>query len=80
MDQQMPNDTALTVRAYHDAWTSKDFDRAAALLATDLTVEVPVNEYPTARSFIAALAAFETMVTKVEVLRSTTPFRFAPPA
>ena len=50
--------TAEIVRAYHDAWTAKDFAAASALLADDLEVEVPVNEYPTAGSFAAALAGF----------------------
>ena len=63
-----PQDTATIVRAYHDAWTSKDFVSAAALLAPALTVEVPVNDYPTAESFAAALESFGSMVTKVELL------------
>ena len=60
--------TAEIVRAYHDAWTAKDFAAASALLADDLEVEVPVNEYPTAGSFAAALAGFGAMVTDVELL------------
>jgi ketosteroid isomerase-like protein len=64
----MPLDTAATVRAYHEAWTSKDSIRAAALLADTLKVEVPVNEYPTAESFAAALTGFASMVTGVELL------------
>jgi SnoaL-like domain len=56
------------VRAYHDAWTSKAFDEAAALLADDLVVEVPINDYPTAQSFAAALKGFGPMVTKVDLL------------
>jgi ketosteroid isomerase-like protein len=31
-------DTAEVVRAYHDAWTRKDYARARALLAGTLTV------------------------------------------
>jgi len=63
-----PNDTAAVVRAYHDAWTSRDFAGAAALLADTLVVEVPVNDYPTARSFAAALEGFGSMVTRVDLL------------
>lgn len=37
------HDTAEVVRAYHDAWARKDYDRARALLADTLTVEVPVS-------------------------------------
>lgn len=61
-------ETARIVRAYHVAWTAKDFAAASALLADTLVVEVPVNEYPTAESFAAALASFGAMVTKVELL------------
>jgi len=64
----MTSDPAVIVRAYHDAWTSKDFGMAAALLADDLAVEVPVNEYPTAESFAAALAGFGSTVTSVDLL------------
>ena len=61
-------DTAAIVRTYHDAWTSRDFARAAALLADTLTVEVPVNDYPTAASFAVALEGFGSMVTSVSLL------------
>jgi ketosteroid isomerase-like protein len=61
-------DAAAVARAYHAAWTGKDFDRAAALLADDLTVEVPINEYPTAESFVAALTGFGSMTTSVDLL------------
>lgn len=63
-----PHDTAAIIRAYHDAWTSRDFAGAAALLAGTLTVEVPVNHYPTAESFAAALRSFGSMVTRVDLL------------
>lgn len=63
-----PHDTATIVRAYHGAWTTKDFAAAAALLADTLVVEVPVNDYPTTESFAAALASFGSMVSKAELL------------
>lgn len=63
----MPDAAAIS-RAYHDAWTAGDFAGAAALLAGDLAVEVPVNHYPTAESFAAALQGFGSMVTKVDLL------------
>jgi ketosteroid isomerase-like protein len=63
-----PNDTATIIRAYYDAWTAKDFDLAASLLAGDLTVEVPVNAYPTTGSFAAALRSFGSMSTRAELL------------
>jgi hypothetical protein len=66
----MPHDTAAIIRAYHDAWTTKNFGKATALLADTLKVEVPVNEYPTAESFATALTGFASMVTGVELLAS----------
>jgi ketosteroid isomerase-like protein len=65
----MTTDEPLTTaRVYHRAWTAKDFDRATALLADDLAVEVPVNDYPTAASFATALQAFGSMTRGVELL------------
>ena len=61
-------DTAEVVRAYHDAWTRKDYTRARALLSGTLAVEVPVNDYPTAESFAAALESFGSMVSSAELL------------
>jgi SnoaL-like protein len=60
--------TRATVRAYHQAWTSRRFDQAVALLADELRVEVPINAYPTKASFAAALTAFGGMATRVTVL------------
>lgn len=60
--------TLAIVRRYHHGWTHKDFPAASALLAEDLNVEVPVNAYPTAASFAAALAAFGGLSQRVELL------------
>jgi ketosteroid isomerase-like protein len=62
------NDTAAVIRAYYDAWTAKDFDQAVSLLARELTVEVPVNDYPTTESFAAALKSFGSMSTRADLL------------
>ncbi len=56
------------VRAYHDAWTARDFDTAVSLLAGDLEVEVPINDYPTTESFASALRSFGAQATRVELL------------
>ena len=61
-------DTAAIVCAYYDAWTAKNFDQAVSLLAPGLTVEVPVNEYPDARSFAAALKNFGSMTANAELI------------
>ena len=62
------NNTGAVIRAYYDAWTAKDFDRAVSLLAGELKVEVPVNDYPTTESFAAALKSFGSMSTRAELL------------
>jgi hypothetical protein len=55
-------------RAYHRAWTSKDFDTAIRLLAPSLKVEVPINDYPTMQAFAEALVGFASMVRSVDLL------------
>jgi len=62
------DDTLSVVRAYYDGWTTKHFGSAIRLLAKDLKVEVPVNEYPTTESFAEALSGFGSLVKRVELL------------
>ena len=62
------NDAWPVVEAYHRDWTSKRFDEAIELLAVDLKVEVPINDYPTRKSFAEALANFGSMVDHVDLL------------
>jgi ketosteroid isomerase-like protein len=65
----MTTDHALEiVRRYHDGWTSRNYQQAIELLASDLIVEVPINEYPTKESFADALRNFGELVTDIEVL------------
>ena len=61
-------DALQTARDYHDAWTSRDFARATSLLAGDLAVEVPINNYPTPESFGDALRGFGSMVERTRLL------------
>jgi hypothetical protein len=61
-------DASAVVHAYHEAWTSKDFDTAENMLADDLVVEVPINDYPTAKSFAAAVAGTASITTNVDLL------------
>jgi ketosteroid isomerase-like protein len=64
-DQPAPLDVA---HAYQDAWRRADFAAAAALLAPELVVEMPVNEYPTREAFVEALAGFAVHVNAVDML------------
>lgn len=61
-------DTDAIIRAYYDAWTSGDFSQAGSLLAPELKVEVPVNDYRDAAAFATALEAFGMMTTRSELL------------
>src|SRR5262245_48404238 len=62
------DETRSVVRAYHRAWTSGDHERSVSLLAPDLEVEVPINNYPSAESFAEALRGFAPLVQRVEIL------------
>jgi ketosteroid isomerase-like protein len=64
----MKDEALSLVQAYFQGWTTKDFTAASQLLAPDLKVEVPINEYPTAESFANALAGFGAIVKHVELL------------
>ena len=69
----MPTDTEASevqqvVHAYHRAWTTGEFDRAASLLSPSLEVEVPINAYPTREAFADALGEFGSRVDSVTVL------------
>jgi len=63
-----PDDAVSVAREYHDAWTATEYERAGSLLADEIVVEVPINEYPTKASFAQALAAFGSIVRHVELL------------
>lgn len=61
--------TALDIaRRYHDAWTGGQYATAASLLAPNLVVEVPINEYPDAASFASAVETFGSMSRSVTLL------------
>ena len=65
----MDESSALSVvQAYHRAWTGKRFDEAAGYLAESLTVEVPINSYPTKASFLQAVRFTREMTSGIEVL------------
>lgn len=64
----MANEARSIANAYFRRWTAGRFDEAVALLDPSLTVEVPVNDYPTRASFAAALEGFGGLVEQVELL------------
>ena len=55
-------------RAHPRGGPRHDFARATALLADDLEVEVPINEYETAEAFGDAVSRFGAMARSVDLL------------
>jgi hypothetical protein len=68
MQEERARDAGAIAKAYHRGWTSKHFDQSIELLAPDLKVEVPVNDYPTRESFAEALTNFGRIVERVDLL------------
>jgi hypothetical protein len=56
------------VRNYHNSWVNKNFEKAGSFLAENLSVIVPINNYPTKQSFLAAVEYTVTMVNSIELL------------
>jgi hypothetical protein len=55
-------------RAYHAAWTGKDFATARRCLAPDLRTDVPLNTYTDRDDFAAAMARFGALAERVDML------------
>lgn len=65
----MAEGTPLAVAdAYHACWTGGDVDKAASYLDEGLSVEVPINAYPTKAAFVTALGFTAKMASRVQVL------------
>lgn len=62
------NDALSVARDYHESWTTGDHARTRSLLASDLRVEVPINEYASADAFAEAVRGFGSMVDRTELL------------
>jgi len=61
-------DALTVVRAYHHAWTTRNFQNAAERLADTLVVEVPINGYPTKADFLSAVEMTRAMATEIDLL------------
>ena len=68
MKTSSDRDARSVANAYHRGWTRKRFEESIDLLAPDLEVEVPINNYPTKASFAEALTMFGQMVDRVDLL------------
>ncbi|MGH2514422.1 MAG: nuclear transport factor 2 family protein [Ktedonobacterales bacterium] len=58
---------ALT-RAFTEAWTSSDMEKAATYLAEDVTFDGPANSTTGAEAYMQALSAFARGVTGLKIL------------
>jgi hypothetical protein len=61
-------DALDVARAYHAAWTRRDFDTARRYLAADLDTDVPINTYTGGDDFAAAVASFGGLAERVDLL------------
>ncbi len=62
------SDARRVARAYHSAWTHRDFASAERCLSEDLQTDVPLNTYETREAFVAALTGFGSLVRSVDLL------------
>ena len=60
----MQHDALTVARAYHRAWTTRNFEDAGRHLADALLVEVPINQYPTKAEFLSAVKLTSQMATQ----------------
>jgi hypothetical protein len=65
---QTDTDVLAAVRGYHRAWNERRFEDASRYLDERLKVEVPINDYPTKASFVAAVERTREMTSHVELL------------
>jgi hypothetical protein len=61
------SNTAEVVRTFFDAWTSKDFGAAWALLDDSLVVEGPLAQYEDLATFKSALTGFGSLVSAAKL-------------
>jgi ketosteroid isomerase-like protein len=59
-------DAARIAEDFFAAWTSRDFDRARALLRDDLSFQGPIDTFSDADSYLAAIRGLSQIVTGVD--------------
>jgi ketosteroid isomerase-like protein len=55
-------------RAYYDAWTSKDLERAMSYIAGDIVCDVPAGHIEGAEAYRAFLAPFVQILERAELI------------
>ncbi len=61
-------DALSIARAYHHAWTGKNFAGAGRYLAKDLKTDTPINTYQGKKDFLEALERFGLLVIRADIL------------
>src|SRR5262252_2408611 len=61
-------DALRVARAYHQAWTSRDFEEADRYLSEDLETDVPINTYPSKSDWLDAVRGTRQVASRVHVL------------
>jgi hypothetical protein len=65
----MTNQQALDVAlAYHDAWTSKDLERAMTYVADDIVCDAPAGRIEGAEAYRAFMGPFVQMLKRAELI------------
>jgi SnoaL-like domain len=59
-------DSAQVAEGFFDAWTTKNFERARALLKDDLHFEGPIDTFDDADSYLNSLRGLTQMMTGLE--------------
>jgi SnoaL-like protein len=57
------------VRKYHESWTQRDMRTARSYLVDDLDFQGPIDTFTNADDFIATLARFAAMLSRVDLLQ-----------
>jgi ketosteroid isomerase-like protein len=61
-------DAVEVSRAYYQAWTAKDFDRAMTFIADDITCDAPSGRLEGAAAFRAFMEPFTKIVTRSNLI------------
>ena len=59
-------DAAQAAEGFFDAWTSKDFERARALLHDDVSFDGPIDRFDNADAYLQSLQQLSGIVTGAE--------------
>lgn len=60
--------TLSVAKAYHRAWSTRDFANIGRYLADDLQVEVPINSYAGKSDFLEAVQRTAEQTSRVDLL------------